>query len=68
MAAPPSGAGTARPRFATGWRHGDGVALGILAAVTYLPLLLTRHGRLDADTKQYLYLDPSRLLQRAPIM
>lgn len=37
----------------------------VLAAVAYLPLLLTRPGWVSADTKTYLYLDPSRLLSRA---
>lgn len=36
-----------------------------LAAVSYLPLLLTHIGKVGADTKQYLYLDPGRLLGRA---
>ncbi|MBK9178112.1 MAG: DUF3367 domain-containing protein [Acidimicrobiales bacterium] len=37
----------------------------LLAAVAYVPLLLTRPGRVGADTKTYLYLDPGRLLGRA---
>ena len=36
-----------------------------LAAVAYLPLLLTRPGWISADTKTYLYLDPGRLMSRA---
>ena len=36
-----------------------------LAVAIYLPLLLTAPGRVGADTKTYLYLDPSRLLSRA---
>ncbi len=39
-----------------------------LACTIYLPLLLTRPGRIGADTKTYLYLDPSRMLSRAPTM
>lgn len=39
-----------------------------LAAVTYIPLLLTHPHMVGADTKQYLYLDPSRLLGRAASM
>jgi arabinofuranan 3-O-arabinosyltransferase len=35
------------------------------AVVCYVPLLLTRPGLISADTKSYLYLDPSRLLGRA---
>jgi len=40
----------------------------VLALVIYVPLLLTRPGRVGADTKTYLYLDPSRMLSRAPSM
>jgi arabinofuranan 3-O-arabinosyltransferase len=36
-----------------------------LAVVAYVPLLLTRPGWVSADTKTYLYLDPSRLLRGA---
>ena len=36
-----------------------------LAVVAYVPLLLGAHGRLNADTKQYLYLDPGGLMERA---
>ncbi|MGH9299858.1 MAG: alpha-(1-_3)-arabinofuranosyltransferase domain-containing protein, partial [Acidimicrobiales bacterium] len=36
-----------------------------LAAVAYVPLLLTKPGMVAADTKQYLYLDPGRLLASA---
>jgi arabinofuranan 3-O-arabinosyltransferase len=37
----------------------------VLAALVYLPLLATAPGRVGADTKSYLYLEPSRLLSRA---
>ena len=40
----------------------------VLAAVVYVPLLRTAPGFVGADTKQYLYLDPGRLLSRAPWM
>ncbi len=45
-------------------------ALGYLALafLSYLPPLLTAPGKVAADTKQYLYLDPSRLLGRAASM
>ena len=43
----------------------DRAAVGLLAAVCYLPLLLTHRGQVGADTKTYLYLDPDRLLRRA---
>ena len=37
-----------------------------LGLVAYVPLLLTHRGQIGADTKAYLYLDPGRLLSRAP--
>lgn len=40
----------------------------ILAALAYIPLLLTAPGVVGADTKPYLYLDPGRLLAGAPFM
>ncbi len=40
----------------------------VIAVVSYLPLLLTAPGYVGADTKQYLYIDPSRLLARAPYL
>jgi hypothetical protein len=40
----------------------------VLAAVAYVPLVRTSPGRVVADTKSYLYLDPGRLLERAPSM
>ena len=39
-----------------------------LAATIYVPLLLTKPGRVGADTKTYLYLDPARMLGRAGSM
>ena len=42
--------------------------LGGLALVCYVPLLLTARGQVAADTKTYLYLDPGRLLARAPYL
>src|SRR5699024_3051718 len=36
-----------------------------VALLTTVPFLLTRPGSISADTKTYLYLDPSRLLSRA---
>ncbi len=51
----------------TWWRRLDpGVVALVLVA--YVPLLLTRPGMVGADTKTYLYLDPGRLLSRAPFM
>jgi arabinofuranan 3-O-arabinosyltransferase len=45
-------------------------ALGylLLALLAYLPPLLTAPGKVAADTKQYLYLDPGRLLSRSVSM
>lgn len=37
----------------------------VLASVTLVPQLLGGRGRLNADTKQYLYLDPGDLMERA---
>ena len=42
--------------------------LGVLALIAYLPLLWSSPGLVAADTKSYLYLDPSRLLARAPYL
>ncbi|WP_426572994.1 alpha-(1-_3)-arabinofuranosyltransferase domain-containing protein [Aquihabitans sp. McL0605] len=39
--------------------------LWLVAAISYIPFLVTRPGWVSADTKTYLYLDPSRLLSRA---
>ena len=39
-----------------------------VALVAYVPLLLNDPGRVVADTKAYLYLDPGRLLERATSM
>jgi len=37
----------------------------LLAALAYVPVLRSDPGQVAADTKQYLYLDPARLLERA---
>lgn len=39
--------------------------LVLYAVLCYVPLLLASPGKVAADTKAYLYLDPSRLLSRA---
>ncbi|MSX00960.1 MAG: DUF3367 domain-containing protein, partial [Actinobacteria bacterium] len=44
------------------------VGVILLALVSYIPLLLTKPGMVGADTKTYLYLNPGRLLSRAPYM
>src|SRR3954468_10351820 len=59
---PPPPESSARTRTASVARH------ALLALMAYVPLLLTAPGRVAADTKTYLYLDPSRLLERAPWM
>jgi arabinofuranan 3-O-arabinosyltransferase len=40
----------------------------LLALLAYAPPLVTARGKVAADTKQYLYLDPGRLLSRAVSM
>jgi hypothetical protein len=61
---PAAGAGTpsapARGRAALGYLA--------LAFVAYVPVLRSDPGKVAADTKQYLYLDPTRLLERAAYM
>jgi arabinofuranan 3-O-arabinosyltransferase len=37
----------------------------VLAGIAYIPSFLTQPGKIAADTKQYLYLDPGRLIQSA---
>ncbi|MDH3706437.1 MAG: alpha-(1-_3)-arabinofuranosyltransferase, partial [Acidimicrobiia bacterium] len=46
-------------------RRYDRIAVVVLAVVSYVPLLLTDRGRVGADTKPYLYLDPGALLTDA---
>ena len=43
----------------------DATPLFIAAVVAYLPLLLSSPGKVGADTKTYLYLDPGRFLSEA---
>ncbi|HEV2308962.1 MAG TPA: alpha-(1-_3)-arabinofuranosyltransferase family protein, partial [Acidimicrobiia bacterium] len=57
---------TTEPAPPTRLQRGIGYAL--LAALAYVPVMLTSTGRVVADTKQYLYLDPGRLLARAPYL
>lgn len=45
------------------WRAG--LELAVLAALAFIPLLLTKPGMVSADTKAYLYLDPGSLLDQA---
>ncbi|MEI8001558.1 MAG: alpha-(1-_3)-arabinofuranosyltransferase family protein, partial [Actinomycetes bacterium] len=60
----PNGSGPGPGRVAT--RRGDGPLVALLALVVYVPLLVSHWGTLEADTKQYLYLDPGGLLRSAP--
>lgn len=43
----------------------DRLALAAFAALAYLPILAMRPGKVAADTKSYLYLDPTRFISRA---
>ena len=44
----------------------DRAVVALLAGIAYLPALLSSPGRMPADTKLYLYLDPGRLVSGAP--
>ena len=46
-------------------RHTTAVCVGLLAALAYIPALVSSPGRMPADTKLYLYFDPARLVGRA---
>ncbi|MCQ3806798.1 MAG: alpha-(1-_3)-arabinofuranosyltransferase [Acidimicrobiia bacterium] len=48
-----------------GRRLGHAAPLTVAAVVAYLPLIFSSPGKVGADTKTYLYLDPSRLLAEA---
>ncbi len=41
-------------------------AVAVLAVLAFVPALLSSRGRMPADTKLYLYLDPGRLISDAP--
>ena len=47
-------------------QHAVWFAAGALALLAYVPALLSSPGRMPADTKLYLYLDPNRLITDAP--
>ena len=73
MTAPPHppdrAGGSARAGDGAGDRSLDRALTVLLPALlAYVPLLLTAPGRVGADTKTYLYLDPGRLLAGAPSM
>ncbi|MDQ1521628.1 MAG: arabinofuranan 3-O-arabinosyltransferase, partial [Actinomycetota bacterium] len=46
----------------------SGLGYALLALLSYVPALRTDPGKVVADTKSYLYLDPDRLLARAASM
>jgi arabinofuranan 3-O-arabinosyltransferase len=46
------------------WR--PATEIGLLALLAYVPLLLSARGKVAADTKLYLYLNPGRLISDAP--
>jgi arabinofuranan 3-O-arabinosyltransferase len=48
-----------RPRVRRGWSY------PLLAAIAYVPFFLSAPGKISADTKVYLYLNPARLLAGA---
>ncbi|MEO1056688.1 MAG: alpha-(1-_3)-arabinofuranosyltransferase family protein [Actinomycetota bacterium] len=54
---------TAEPAGGSRWR--DRFGLIVLAALAYLPALASSPGRMPADTKLYLYLDPGGLVSRS---
>ena len=64
---PPTAADRDAPAARRTGRGRAASATRALAALAYVPLLLTAPGKVGADTKQYLYLDPGRLLERAPV-
>jgi arabinofuranan 3-O-arabinosyltransferase len=47
-------------------RRATWLALGVLAVLAYVPALASSPGKMPADTKLYLYLDPGRLISDAP--
>jgi arabinofuranan 3-O-arabinosyltransferase len=54
---------TTRSRLTAGVSRAN---LALLALIAYVPALLTKPGRMPADTKLFLYLDPGRLITDAP--
>jgi arabinofuranan 3-O-arabinosyltransferase len=57
-----------RIRHPLSGRSLDQAAWLALASIAYIPSFLTQPGKIAADTKQYLYLDPGRVIQSAMSM
>ena len=51
--------------FALARSRANALSLALLAALAYIPTLASSPGRMPADTKLYLYLDPGGLLGRS---
>ena len=57
-----AGPARGRDRASARWRY---IENAIFAVLVYVPILLMAPGKVESDTKSYLYLDPGRLLDRA---
>ncbi len=64
--AAPERPGRIRRRFRPGWWRRPGPYVG-LAVLAWLPLFRNKRGKIGADTKCYLYLDPGRLLKTGAV-
>lgn len=58
----------AAPTARSGTALGRTIEVVALALLAYVPFLLSSPGKVSGDTKQYLSLDPGRLLERAPYL
>ncbi len=56
------------PRRWAGALRGRRVEVVAFTVLAYVPFLFSSPGKVSADTKAYLYLDPGRLLARAPYL
>ena len=63
--ASPASASSAAPEDTPESRRLTRWGIAAFALVVYVPILLMHMGKVEADTKQYLYMDPGRLLNRA---
>ena len=64
----PTMSGPGRAMIERASKHPDRMAAALLALCAYVPILLTDVGRVSADTKSYLTIDPSALLAQATSM